>query len=68
MPNPKDLFSNRVFIIMAMNYLAGFILFITGIYLADVFVLTFAAAILIVSALLYNWNVIKVMLHKAERK
>jgi len=68
MPNPKDLFSNRVFIIMAMNYLAGFILFITGIYLADVFVLTFAAAILIVAALLYNWNVIKVMLHKAERK
>ena len=67
-PNPKDLFNNRVFIIMAMSYLAGFILFITGIYLADVYVLTFAAAILIVAALLYNWNVINVILHKAKRK
>ncbi|MFZ1313961.1 MAG: cytochrome C oxidase subunit I, partial [Chitinophagaceae bacterium] len=67
-PNPKNLFNNRVFIIMTMSYLAGFILFITGIYLADVFVLTFAAVILIVAALLYNWNVFKVMLHKAKIK
>jgi hypothetical protein len=63
-PNPKDLFSNKVFIVMALVYLAGFILFISGAYLADTLVLNFAAAFLVLAAVLYNYNVIKVLLHK----
>jgi hypothetical protein len=62
--NPKDLFSNKIFIIMALVYLAGFILFIAGIILADRLVISFAAALLCLAALLYNTNVIKVLLHK----
>jgi hypothetical protein len=63
-PNPKDLFDNRVFIVMAMTYFSGFILFIAGAYLANVFILNFAAAFLILAAVLYNYNVIKILLHK----
>lgn len=63
-PNPKDMFSSKVFIVMALIYLAGFILFATGIYLADIFVLNFATILLIAAAVLYNWNVIRVLMHK----
>lgn len=63
-PNPKDLFNSKVFTIMVLIYLAGFILFIAGIYLSSIFVLNFATVVLIAAALLYNWNVIKVMFHK----
>lgn len=67
-PNPKDLFNNKVFIVMVLTYLSGFILFIAGAYLADVFVLNFATTFLILSAVLYTYNVIKVLLHKAAKK
>ena len=63
-PNPKDLFNSRIFIIMALAYLPGFILFIIGAYLSDVFVLNFATGFLLLAAILYNWNVIRVILHK----
>lgn len=67
-PNPKDMFSARIFIVMALTYLSGFILFIIGAYLADVFVLNFATIFLILSAVLYNYNVIKVLLHKPAKE
>jgi len=65
-PNPKDLFSNRVFKIMVLVYLAGFVLFITGASFANVALLTIASGVLIVAAALYNWNVIKLYLHKTK--
>lgn len=63
-PNPKDLFSNKIFSVMALVYLIGFILFTAGAYIANFFMLNFAALLLILAALLYNYNVIKVVLHK----
>ncbi len=63
-PNPKDLFSNKIFSVMALVYLIGFILFTAGAYTANFFMLNFAALLLILAALLYNYNVIKVVLHK----
>jgi hypothetical protein len=63
-PNPKNLFSNRVFTGMAVSYLAGFVLFVTGILLSVVFVLQAGALLLLLAAVLYNFNVIKIMLHK----
>lgn len=63
-PNPKDLFSSRVFMGMAVSYLSGFVLFITGILLSAVFVLQAGALLLLLAAALYNFNVIKIMLHK----
>jgi hypothetical protein len=66
-PNPKDLFSSRIFSVMGIVYLVGFVLFIVGIYNADNFILKFATAFLVLAALLYNWNVIKILLHKSTK-
>jgi len=63
-PNPKDLFSNTVFKWMSVIYILGFILFIAGILLDNAIVLQLAAAFLVLTSLLYNWNVIKLLMHK----
>ena len=66
-PNPKDLFSNRIFSMMAIVYLAGFSLFITGILLTSTLLLQIATLFLLLTAILYNWNVMKLLLHKSAR-
>ena len=66
-PNPKDLFSSKIFIAMCFIYLFGFALFISGIYFAKIIILQAAAALLIVTALLYNWNVFKMFFHKSSK-
>lgn len=66
-PNPKDLFHHRAFSFMALSYLAGFILFIAGIYKAETLMLNIAALLLVLAAVLYNFNVIKLLLHKPEQ-
>ncbi len=63
-PNPKDLFSNTVFKWMSIFYILGFILFTTGILFHSTIVLQLAAALLVITSLLYNWNVIKLLVHK----
>lgn len=63
-PNPKDLFSNAVFKGMSVAYLSGFVLFTTGILLHHVMVLQSGAALLVLTSFLYNWNVIKLLMHK----
>ncbi len=66
-PNPKDLFSGKMFFAMCMCYGLGFVLFIAGIYFTKIILLQCAAAVLILTALLYNWNVIKMLLHKSAK-
>ena len=66
-PNPKDLFSSKIFIAMCFIYLFGFALFISGIYFTKIIILQAAAALLIVTALLYNWNVFKMFFHKSSK-
>lgn len=63
-PNPKDLFSNTVFTWMSVAYIFGFVLFTAGILLNFTWLLQIAAVLLLVTALLYNWNVIKLLMHK----
>ncbi len=63
-PNPKDLFSNTVFKWMSVAYIFGFVLFTTGILLNITWLLQIAASLLLVTALLYNWNVFKLLMHK----
>ncbi len=66
-PNPKDLFHHGAFSVMVVLYLSGFILFISGICLADPWVMNVATLFLVSAAFLYNYNVIKVWLHKTEQ-
>ncbi|MGZ3837103.1 MAG: cytochrome C oxidase subunit I [Flavisolibacter sp.] len=63
-PSPKDLFSGKVFNLMALSYLLGFTLFGTGIFLDSLPFLQTATVLLGATAILYNWNIIKLVLHK----
>jgi len=63
-PAPKELFSMRLFIVMAMLYLGGFIMFITGVYLETLLVLRLATVALMASSAIYVWNVLHLVFHK----
>jgi hypothetical protein len=63
-PNPKDLFSAGIFNTMGLTYLAGFILFMVGILIVSSMLLQVATVLLVITSSLYNWNVIKMLLHK----
>ena len=63
-PNPKDLFSAPVFNKMGIAYLTGFCLFIAGILLSNTIILEIASVLLFITAVLYNFNILKMLLHK----
>lgn len=63
-PSPKDLFNHTIFNIMSVAYLLGFILFTLGIILLNQILLNIGSLLLILTAILYNWNIIKVIFHK----
>jgi hypothetical protein len=63
-PNPKDLFSETVFTAMSVLYLSGFVLFVAGVLLHIAVLLHTAAVFLLITSVLYNWNVIKLLMHK----
>ncbi len=56
-PNPKQLFNQQIFKAMAVLYLAGFIIFIAGIFFSNILLLKVAASLLFGAAILYNGNV-----------
>jgi hypothetical protein len=64
-PNPKDLFVQAVFNWMGLFYIAGFVVFTAGLFLQQLWILQTGSTLLLVTAVLYNWNVIKLLLHKA---
>lgn len=66
-PNPRELFNNKMFKLMAIAYLGGFILFGSGILLANEFLLKYAALLLFLAAILFNGNVFKMVLHKPKK-
>jgi len=63
-PNPKDLFSTPVFKVMGLAYLAGFLLFTTGILVQWQWLLLPGAVLLLLTAVLYNWNVLLIWMHQ----
>ncbi|GMV77455.1 MAG: hypothetical protein AMXMBFR79_05900 [Chitinophagaceae bacterium] len=66
-PNPKDLFSNIVFKWMAVAYLLGFAIFLIGLLIPNSLLLKPGAALLLIAAVLYNWNVFKMLYHKPKK-
>lgn len=63
-PNPKDLFSDSAFKYMSIAYLGGLILFSMGIVTEISILLQVGAIFLLITAILYNWNVIRTVMHK----
>lgn len=63
-PNPKELFSNKIFIANGVAYLIGFIVFGIGIIQTNSIILNIGAVFLLINAVLYNFNVFKILFHK----
>ncbi len=63
-PNPKDLFSEKIFYMMNLSYLGGFLIFCGGIFLNVVWLRYAGSGLLVITAALYNYNVLKLVFHK----
>ena len=66
-PNPKDLFDNEIFKLMAIIYILGFVIFAMGILFSNTILLKGGAGLLMLTAILYNWNVFKIFMHKPTK-
>lgn len=67
-PNPKDLFSNKVFVAGGVAYFIGLIIFGYGIIQVSISMLNIGATFLLFTAILYNLNVFRILFHKAKLK
>jgi hypothetical protein len=65
-PNPKDLFNAQVFNWMSLSFVAGFTLFVCSVLFRIFFMQKPAAVLLLITAFLYNWNVLKLISHKPK--
>lgn len=63
-PSPKELFSSKVFNIMAVCFIIGFVGFAGGIVLTNGLATKLGSLLLLGCAVLYNVNVFKLLLHK----
>ncbi|HRN93490.1 MAG TPA: cytochrome C oxidase subunit I [Chitinophagales bacterium] len=63
--SPKDLFNHTVFNAMSLTYLVSLLLFTAGIILILPMLLKVGAALMLLTAVLYVFNVFKVINHKA---
>jgi len=66
-PAPKELFSEKLFKIMSLFYLLGFVLFIPGVLLLNDVLLKTGASFLLGSAILYVSNVAKTIFHQPNK-
>lgn len=65
-PSPKDLFSDKLFSVMGLVYITGFAGFLTGLLMQNMTIIQGSTIFLLLAAVLYNWNVIKLVMHKPE--
>ncbi len=63
-PDPKALMSDRLFMAMGISYLTGFLAFALGIFSGYGSLLKAGATALIITAVFYNLNVLKIWRHK----
>lgn len=64
-PNPKDLFDSFIFKVMSITYLIGFLTFAFGIFFMWLPLLKIGSMFLIFTSIFYNFNVLKIICHKA---
>lgn len=63
-PDPKALFNQTLFSVMATIYIIGFLSFVGGILFSCTPVLKSSAILLLATAVLYNLNVFKIIRHR----
>ncbi len=62
-PLPMELYSDRIAHYHFYTYLAGIILLMTGVLLSSVSIVSTGTLLLIITAVLYNYNVFKIIFH-----
>lgn len=68
LPGPQQLFSKGLFRMMFIFYVPGFVLFIIAVAVSSPLLIRVASGMLILAAIFYNWNVLKLIFHKAPVK
>lgn len=66
-PLPMELYSDKVAHYHFYTFVAGIIILIAGILINGIIIIKSGAVLLVITAVLYNYNVFKIILHK-ERK
>lgn len=65
-PAPKELFNEKVYQIMLISYLVGFVVFALGIILKSLITLNIGVFALLLAAILYVYNVIITVNHRSK--
>ena len=65
-PNPRELFNDKIVQAMLYCFFAGLGVFFVGILWESVLLLRLGGILLLVTAILYNWNVLYLLNHKAQ--
>ena len=65
-PNPRELFNDKMVQAMLYCFFAGAGVFFMGILWESIGLLRVGAVLLLVTAIVYNWNVLYLLNHKAE--
>jgi hypothetical protein len=67
-PLPMELYSDKVAHYHFYTYVIGIIMLIAGIFLNEVIIIKSGAVLLIITAVLYNYNVFKIIFHKEKKQ
>ncbi len=65
-PLPQELYSDKVAKWHFYTYAAGIVLLIAGVLMASVWLIKAAAVFIFITAVLYNFNVFKILFHKEK--
>jgi len=63
-PFPKELYSERIAIAQLWSFTIGFVIFLIGVLIKNEIAVSAGGSTLLFSALLYNYNMLKIILHK----
>lgn len=66
LPSPKELYSEKLFTVMLVVYIVGFVITLLSILLSNTTFLLVSTSMLLLATLLYNVNVFKIILHKSK--
>ncbi len=66
-PLPQELYSEKISNYHFLTFVSGIIVLIAGILLSEVLIVKIGAALMILTAALYNYNVFKIILHKEKK-
>ncbi len=66
-PLPMELYSDKIAHYHYYTFVAGIIILMVGILISEVIVIKIGAVLLVITAVLYNYNVFKIIFHKEKR-